>query len=214
MPRLTPEEIDARTPPDRCRYADVLRVASILVVVFGHWLVLVVTVREGKVVFDTVFAAASSRSPFRLGDPEVSWVIFRFRLGQDTGVARLVEVRAYRGSEQGKGRACQRRQDVGRHPRSRSNRALTWILDTSRARGAPWRVRREEGARNVAVARQRYRFASTLQWAAPRPHRQSLRLDLRGRVFFASGEREGTCGRGAQPRLRKRYRALPPSWAR
>lgn len=54
MPRLTPEEIDARTPPDRYRYADLLRVASILVVVFGHWLLLVVTVREGKLAYDTM----------------------------------------------------------------------------------------------------------------------------------------------------------------
>lgn len=54
MPRLTPEEIDARTPPDRYRYADLLRVASILVVVFGHWLLLVVTVREGKVSYETM----------------------------------------------------------------------------------------------------------------------------------------------------------------
>lgn len=54
MPRLTPQEIDARTPPDRYRYADFLRVASILVVVFGHWLLLVVTVREGKLGFETM----------------------------------------------------------------------------------------------------------------------------------------------------------------
>ena len=54
MPRLTPEEIDARTPPDRYRYADLLRVASILVVVFGHWLLLVVTVRDGEVSYETM----------------------------------------------------------------------------------------------------------------------------------------------------------------
>ena len=57
MPRLTPEEIDARTPADRYRYADLLRVASILVVVFGHWLVLVVTVRDGKLAYTTLLDA-------------------------------------------------------------------------------------------------------------------------------------------------------------
>lgn len=54
MPRLTAEEIDARTPADRYRYADFLRVASILVVVFGHWLLLVVTVRDGKLAYDVM----------------------------------------------------------------------------------------------------------------------------------------------------------------
>jgi surface polysaccharide O-acyltransferase-like enzyme len=51
---MTPEEIDAATPPDRYRYADLLRVASILVVVFGHWLLLVVTVQDGKVAYGTM----------------------------------------------------------------------------------------------------------------------------------------------------------------
>lgn len=54
MTRLTPEEIDARTPPDRYRYADLLRVASILVVVLGHWLLLVVSVKDGKLAYGTM----------------------------------------------------------------------------------------------------------------------------------------------------------------
>lgn len=41
-------EIDARTPAGRNRYADALRVMSILVVVYGHWLLAVVMVRDGQ----------------------------------------------------------------------------------------------------------------------------------------------------------------------
>ncbi len=50
MSQLTydPERIDARTPEDRYRYADFLRVGSILLVVLGHWLVAVVLVRDGE----------------------------------------------------------------------------------------------------------------------------------------------------------------------
>ncbi|MFP4635715.1 MAG: acyltransferase family protein [Nitriliruptoraceae bacterium] len=44
--RLTASDIDAATPPDRNRYADALRLLSILVVVYGHWLLAVVTVRD------------------------------------------------------------------------------------------------------------------------------------------------------------------------
>ena len=35
------------TPPDRNRVADLLRVISILVVVFGHWLMAAVTIEDG-----------------------------------------------------------------------------------------------------------------------------------------------------------------------
>jgi fucose 4-O-acetylase-like acetyltransferase len=49
MARLTPAEIDAQTPPDRNRFADLIRVLSIGVVVFGHWLVAVITVRDGRI---------------------------------------------------------------------------------------------------------------------------------------------------------------------
>jgi hypothetical protein len=44
--RLTPAEIDARTPAGRNRYADALRLVSILVVIYGHWLLAVITVRD------------------------------------------------------------------------------------------------------------------------------------------------------------------------
>lgn len=57
MARLSAEEIDARTPPERYRFADFLRVASILVVVFGHWLLLIVTVRDGELAFDHMLSA-------------------------------------------------------------------------------------------------------------------------------------------------------------
>ena len=46
--RLSAQEIDARTPAGRNRYADALRLLSILVVVYGHWLIAVVTVRDGR----------------------------------------------------------------------------------------------------------------------------------------------------------------------
>ena len=46
--RLTAADIDAATPADRNRYADALRLASILVVVYGHWLLAVITVQDGQ----------------------------------------------------------------------------------------------------------------------------------------------------------------------
>lgn len=47
-PFLRAADIDARTPAGRNRYADALRVASIVVVVYGHWLLAVVSVRDGQ----------------------------------------------------------------------------------------------------------------------------------------------------------------------
>ena len=44
--RPSPEDIAALTPPDRNRYADLLRLASLVVVVLGHWLMAAVTVDE------------------------------------------------------------------------------------------------------------------------------------------------------------------------
>jgi len=41
--------VAAATPPERDRFADLLRVASILVVVAGHWLMAVVAWRDGRV---------------------------------------------------------------------------------------------------------------------------------------------------------------------
>ena len=47
--RPTLLELAAATPATRDRYADFLRAFSILVVVFGHWLIAVVTWQDGKV---------------------------------------------------------------------------------------------------------------------------------------------------------------------
>lgn len=70
MAHLTPEEIDAQTPPERYRFADFLRVASILVVVFGHWLLLIVTVRDGDLAFDHMLGAV----------PETRWLTWVFQV--------------------------------------------------------------------------------------------------------------------------------------
>jgi fucose 4-O-acetylase-like acetyltransferase len=48
--RAAAERIDARTPDERDRYADLIRVLAILVVVYGHWLAAVVLVRDGQLV--------------------------------------------------------------------------------------------------------------------------------------------------------------------
>ncbi len=48
--RLTAAEIDARTPATRNRYVDFLRVAALLVVVFGHFLMAAVVIRDGELV--------------------------------------------------------------------------------------------------------------------------------------------------------------------
>ena len=45
---MTAAEIDRLTPPDRNRYADLLRLAAIVVVVAGHWLMAVLLVRDGR----------------------------------------------------------------------------------------------------------------------------------------------------------------------
>ncbi|MDF1595382.1 MAG: acyltransferase [Acidimicrobiia bacterium] len=47
-----------RTPPERDRYIDFLRLFSIAVVVLGHWLMAVVLVRDGEVEIDHLLAAA------------------------------------------------------------------------------------------------------------------------------------------------------------
>lgn len=44
------QRIAAETPPDRNRVVDALRAGSILVVVFGHWLMAAVTVEDGHLV--------------------------------------------------------------------------------------------------------------------------------------------------------------------
>ena len=45
---LGAREIDARTPAGRNRYADALRLLAIAVVVYGHWLISVVTIEDGR----------------------------------------------------------------------------------------------------------------------------------------------------------------------
>jgi hypothetical protein len=44
------EEVEARTPPDRDRVADLLRLTAIVSVVVGHWLVAAVLHRDGELV--------------------------------------------------------------------------------------------------------------------------------------------------------------------
>ena len=46
--RLTAQRIHELTPADRNRFADLLRLASIVVVVLGHWLIAVVLVVDGE----------------------------------------------------------------------------------------------------------------------------------------------------------------------
>jgi peptidoglycan/LPS O-acetylase OafA/YrhL len=48
--------IEDRTPADRDRVVDLLRVAAILVVVAGHWLIAVVTVQDGAIHGDNLLA--------------------------------------------------------------------------------------------------------------------------------------------------------------
>ena len=48
-PTRTADRVAAATPAERDRFADLLRVASILVVVAGHWLMAVVGWRGGRV---------------------------------------------------------------------------------------------------------------------------------------------------------------------
>jgi hypothetical protein len=50
MPGPDARTIAARTPPDRDRVVDLVRLAAIAMVVLGHWLVAVVLVRDGELV--------------------------------------------------------------------------------------------------------------------------------------------------------------------
>ena len=70
MTRLTPEQVDARTPADRYRYADFLRVAAIVVVVFGHWLLLIVRVDDGRLAYDAMLDEA----------PATKWLTWFFQV--------------------------------------------------------------------------------------------------------------------------------------
>jgi hypothetical protein len=53
-------EMAAKTPPQRNRYVDFLRAISITVVVFGHWLMVVVTIQDGEIVAGHLLAEAPS----------------------------------------------------------------------------------------------------------------------------------------------------------
>src|SRR3989304_2005158 len=46
--RLSAQELAAATPATRNRYADLLRVVSIFVVVLGHWMMAVLAYHDGK----------------------------------------------------------------------------------------------------------------------------------------------------------------------
>ncbi len=52
------DRIDSETPADRDRYLDLLRVASILLVVLGHWVVRVVTDADGELAIGYLLALA------------------------------------------------------------------------------------------------------------------------------------------------------------
>jgi fucose 4-O-acetylase-like acetyltransferase len=54
---LDAQRIAERTPPDRDRYADLLRFGAILLVVLGHWLVAVVLVEDGNITRTTELIA-------------------------------------------------------------------------------------------------------------------------------------------------------------
>lgn len=66
---LIPELLEAarrlsgETPPDRNRVVDLMRVVSILVVVFGHWLMAAVTIRDGELVPGHLLELASWTHP-------------------------------------------------------------------------------------------------------------------------------------------------------
>jgi fucose 4-O-acetylase-like acetyltransferase len=63
LPTLDPDRIDARTPADRDRYADLLRLTAILFVVAGHWLVGVIRTRDGAVEVDRLIAVVPATQP-------------------------------------------------------------------------------------------------------------------------------------------------------
>lgn len=56
--RDTAASIDERTPAERDRFVDLVRVVAILVVVLGHWLVAVVAVEDGRLVASQLLVVA------------------------------------------------------------------------------------------------------------------------------------------------------------
>ncbi len=63
LPSLDAERIEARTPADRDRYADLLRLAAILFVVLGHWLVGVIRTQDGAIQIDRLIAVVPATQP-------------------------------------------------------------------------------------------------------------------------------------------------------
>jgi fucose 4-O-acetylase-like acetyltransferase len=61
--RLDAERIEARTPEGRDRYADLLRLAAIVLVVLGHWLVGVIRVQNGAIQVDRLLAVVPATQP-------------------------------------------------------------------------------------------------------------------------------------------------------
>jgi peptidoglycan/LPS O-acetylase OafA/YrhL len=63
LPSLDAERIEARTPADRDRYADLLRLTAILFVVVGHWLVGVIRTQDGAIQIDRLIAIVPATRP-------------------------------------------------------------------------------------------------------------------------------------------------------
>jgi peptidoglycan/LPS O-acetylase OafA/YrhL len=60
---LDAERIEARTPAERDRYADLLRLAAIGFVVVGHWLVGVIRTQDGAIQVDRLIAVVPATQP-------------------------------------------------------------------------------------------------------------------------------------------------------
>jgi hypothetical protein len=63
LPSLDADRIEARTPADRDRYADLLRLTAIVVVVLGHWLVGVIRTQDGAIQIDRLIAVVPATQP-------------------------------------------------------------------------------------------------------------------------------------------------------
>lgn len=66
--KVTPQDADRATPPDRDRYVDLIRAVSILSVVVGHWLVTQFTWEDGSVELHSALGAAPGMWP-------ITWVL-------------------------------------------------------------------------------------------------------------------------------------------
>ncbi|HET7847394.1 MAG TPA: hypothetical protein VFL72_07875, partial [Acidimicrobiia bacterium] len=64
----TVARLAAETPPERNRVVDALRAGSILVVVFGHWLMAAITVEGGELVPNHLLELAPQTHP-------MTWVL-------------------------------------------------------------------------------------------------------------------------------------------